>query len=139
MVEDYPCDAPFWNAKWPGLGEICKVLEVEPNLIDSYTPWDWSEPMCENRVKTPHTLCERCTRVLAKCAEYWSDPDKLDPTTAPSQQPHGKQTMYCNICNMYVKPTTFLDDEETCPYHQQVRQTEEGPVFMYDEFDQDGN
>ena len=33
---------------------------------------------------------------------------------------------------------TEWENEIVCPYHQRVRQTEEGPVFMYDEFNQDG-
>jgi len=44
---------------------------------------------------------------------------------------------YCNMCQMWVTPTDW-DGEKVCPYHQRTRQTEEGPVFMYDEFDQDG-
>ena len=78
---EYSCDAFFWNTKYPGLGQICKDLGVELVDIDCYTPWDYDEPMCENRVKTPHTMCERCTVVLARCNEYRNDPDKTDPTT----------------------------------------------------------
>ena len=55
------------------------------------------------------------------------------PFTKVSQQPHGNQTLYCNICQMYVKP-----DEDGCPYHQKVLQSEEGPYLKYDEFDQNG-
>ena len=139
MVEDYPCDAYFWNASYEGLGQICKDLGVEDNQIDPYVSWDFDEPMCQNRVEKDHTLCERCARVLAKCNEYRMDLDKMDPTTKPSQQPHGTQTMYCNQCQCYVAPTDFGDEKDVCPNHQRVYQSEEGPVFMYEEFDQDGN
>ena len=135
---EYPCDALFWNTWQDGLGQICKDLGVEHIDIDPYSPWPSDEPMCENRVKTPHTMCERCTVVLAKCSEYQMDPHKTDPTTKPSQQPHGKKTMWCNQCEMYVEPTDFGPEKDVCPYHQRVYQSEEGPVYMYDEFNQDG-
>ena len=135
---EYSCDAFFWNTWQQGLGQICKDLGVELVNIDPYVKWDFSEPMCENRVKTPHTMCERCTVVFARCNEYRNDPDKTDPTTKPSQQPHGTQTMYCNKCESYVAPITFGDETDLCPNHQRVYQSEEGPVFLYEEFDQDG-
>jgi len=61
----------------------------------------------------------------------------LEPWTKRSQQPHGDCTMYCNMCEMYVKPTKW-DGEDVCPYHQRTMMTEEGPVSMYEEFNQDG-
>lgn len=36
-----------------------------------------------------------------------------------------------------VESTTW-EGEQVCPWHQRIMQTEEGPVFMYDEFNQDG-
>ena len=59
------------------------------------------------------------------------------PFTKVSQQPHGNQTLYCNQCQMYVKPTKW-ENEDVCPYHQRVGTSEDGPYLMYDEFDQDG-
>ena len=135
---EYSCDAYFWNAWQQGLGQICKDLGVELVNIDPYVKWDFSEPMCENRVKTSHTMCERCTVVLARCNEYRNDPDKTDTTTKPSQQPHGTKTTYCNRCDMYMTPIDFGDEKGVCPNHQRVYQSEEGPVYLYEEFDQDG-
>ena len=135
----YYCDASFWNTPYPGLEEICHDLGVEDGSVDCYSRWDYNDVMCDNKVATEHTLCEKCTVVLAKCNEYRIDPVKMDPTTKPSQQPHGEQTLWCNQCEMYVAPTDFGPMKDICPYHQQVYQSEEGPVFMYDEFDQDGN
>ena len=71
-------------------------------------------------------------------AEMWSDVDDIDPTSRVSQQPHGKSTMYCNQCQAYVVPTSFGGEDDICPYHQRTYQGEEGTVFMYDEFNQDG-
>ena len=134
----YYCDASFWNTPYPGLGQICKDLGVEDGSVDCYSHWDYNDVMCDNKVNTEHSLCERCLIVLAMCSKYQMDPHKTDPTTKPSQQPHGKKTMWCNQCEMYVAPTDFGPMKDICPYHQQVYQSEEGPVFMYDEFDQDG-
>ncbi len=80
----------------------------------------------------------KCTDCGKSTFEMWSDVNDIDPTHRVSQQPHGKATMQCNICQMYVAPTMW-DGHEVCPYHQNTMQTEEGPVRMYDEFDQDGN
>ena len=60
------------------------------------------------------------------------------PFTKVSQQPHGNQTLYCNLCQMYVKPCSFDGEDELCPYHQRVGHGEEGSYLMYDEFNQDG-
>ena len=67
-----------------------------------------------------------------------SDVDDIDPTSRVSQQPHGMSTLYCNMCQAYVKPTSFGGEDELCPYHQRTYQGEEGTEFMYDEFNQDG-
>ena len=134
----YYCDASFWNTPYPGLPEICKELGVEDGSVDCYSHWDYNDVMCDNKVATQHTLCERCTVVLARCNKNYMDPTKMDPTTKPSQQPHGKQTMYCNKCQGYVEPITFGDEKDCCPNHQRVYQSEEGPVYLYEEFNQDG-
>ena len=96
--------------------------------------------MDEQKVIEPCIHCGDSVK-FAEGADEWS-PDKCAncgflPWTKVSQQPHGNQTMYCNRCQMYVKPDTF-HGEECCPYHQQVVDTEEGPDFYYDEMDQDG-
>jgi len=78
--------------------------------------------------------CPDCNKSLE---EMFLDADDIDPTERTSEQPHGGCTLYCNACQMYVKPARW-DGEEVCPYHQRVRQTEEGTVFMYEEFNQDG-
>ena len=44
---------------------------------------------------------------------------------------------YCNACGFETKFVRWFG-KMVCPYHQRVEQTSEGPVFMYDEFDQDG-
>ena len=79
--------------------------------------------------------CEDCGK---SGGDMWSDVDDIDPTTRVSRQPHGKSTMYCNQCQAYVCPTSFGGDDQVCPYHQCTYQGEEGTVFMYDEFNQDG-
>ena len=79
----------------------------------------------------------KCTTCNKLVSEMFSDPNDIDPTTKVSQQPHGQNTLHCNICEMYVKPTKW-EGEDVCPYHQRTMSTEEGPVLMYDEFDQDG-
>jgi len=81
------------------------------------------------------TRCPECNKSLQ---EMFLDEDDIDPTEKTSQQPHGGRTMYCNACQMYVKPTMW-DGEKVCPYHQRVRQTEDGQEFMYEEFNQDGD
>jgi len=67
-----------------------------------------------------------------------SDVDDICPTDRVSQQPHGSNTLYCNICQAYVTPTSFGGEYELCPNHQRTYQGEEGTVFMYEEFNQDG-
>lgn len=79
--------------------------------------------------------CGECSKTLE---QMFLDEDDIDPTEKTSQQPHGRATMYCNACQMYVKPTMW-DGEKVCPYHQRVRQTDEGQVFMYEEFNEDGD
>ncbi len=64
-----------------------------------------------------------------KCTCGW------EPYTKRSQQPHGKSTLYCNMCQFYVVPAS---DDGTCPYHQKYFDSEEGPYPRYDEFNQDG-
>ncbi len=44
---------------------------------------------------------------------------------------------HCNICGFATKRVEW-DGQMVCPYHQHMRQTEEGTVMMYDEFNQDG-
>jgi len=44
---------------------------------------------------------------------------------------------YCNICQ-FETDFVLWDGNLVCPYHQHSKQTEEGIVFMYDEFNQDG-
>lgn len=44
---------------------------------------------------------------------------------------------FCNICG-YETKWVMWDGRMVCPYHQHIRQTEEGSVLMYDEFNQDG-
>jgi len=79
--------------------------------------------------------CGECNKTLE---EMYLDEYDIDPTVKTSQQPHSGRTLYCNACQMYVKPTRW-DGEEVCPYHQRVRRTEEGTEFMYDEFNEDGD
>jgi len=69
---------------------------------------------------------------------WYDDTTQIDPTNKRSQQPHDDKTMYCNACEMYVKPTSFGGEKDLCPYHQRSYQSEEGIVMMYDEFNQDG-
>jgi len=59
------------------------------------------------------------------------------PFEKRSQQSHGESTLYCNACQMYVKPVGW-EGEQVCPYHQRVCHGEEGSYLMYDEFNQDG-
>jgi hypothetical protein len=44
--------------------------------------------------------------------------------------------VFCQIHG--TQEGTFWDGEWVCKWHQRVIQTEEGSVFMYDEFNQDG-
>lgn len=76
-------------------------------------------------------ICSGCNKTNL---DLRADPNEIDPSTKVSQQPHGNQTMYCNMCSMYVKP----DQDGDCPYHQKVMVGEEGPYLKYDEFNQDG-
>ena len=79
--------------------------------------------------------CEDCGK---SGADMYSDVNDIDPTCRVSRQPHGESTMYCNQCECYVKPTSFGGEDDVCPNHQRTYQSEEGTVFMYDEFNQDG-
>lgn len=79
--------------------------------------------------------CPTCGK---KQNDLRADLDDYDPLTKPSQQPHGDCTLYCNQCQMYVKPTSFNGENDICPYHQRVAYTEDGPEMMYDEFNEDG-
>jgi hypothetical protein len=107
----------------------CKAFEASQNrehelLVDLEKQiWDLKE--------------NGCTECGKSCIDMAMDPNDFDPTTKPSQQVRGENTMYCNSCQMYVKPTTW-QGEEVCPYHQRVHNGEEGPEFMYEEFNQDG-
>ena len=83
---------------------------------------------------------QKCSECGKTTQEMRDDVNDEDPTTRRSQQPMGKSTLYCNMCQMYVVPTSFGGETNICPYHQRVSRSEEGEVeFMYDEFDQDGN
>ena len=93
-------------------------------------------------INDPCIHCQSAVKFAKDAKPGWDQPLKcetcgFEPWTKVSQQPHGDQTMYCNKCQMYVKPDTF-HGQECCPYHQQVVDTEEGPDYYYDEMDQDG-
>lgn len=71
--------------------------------------------------------------------ENFINPNKIDPNTRLSQQPHGKQTLYCNRCQMYVEPCSFDGKDKLCPYHQRVAYDEDGATYrQYDEFNDEG-
>ena len=65
------------------------------------------------------------------------EPDPSDSFKESKKFDEHEGEIYCNMCQRWVKPTNWFG-ETVCPYHQRTHQTEEGPVFMYDEFDQDG-
>ena len=44
---------------------------------------------------------------------------------------------YCNQCGFETQRVDW-HGEQVCPYHQHIHYGEEGPEFMYDEFNQDG-
>lgn len=44
---------------------------------------------------------------------------------------------YCNICQREIVFVEW-DSRMVCPYHQHQKQTEEGIVQMYDEFNENG-
>jgi len=73
------------------------------------------------------SVCEKTTM------EMFDDLDDIDPTTRVSQQPHGKSTGYCNMCQGFT-----ARDGDGCVYHQKTLYSEEGAYLRYDEFDQDG-
>lgn len=87
------------------------------NMVDDegFPTWDY---------KTP---CPDCGKIKN---EIFEDPDDIDPTSRLSQQPHGKNTQYCNKCQMMIEPQTW-GGQTGCPYHQ--RTNEEGEQ-MWDEF-----
>jgi len=86
----------------------------------------------------PHVeiICDSCGKTTA---ELYDNLNWFSPMHKHSQQPHGQQTLYCNACNMFVKPTSFGGEDDLCPYHQRQATDEDGvPYQMYDEFNQDG-
>ena len=123
-------DARTSNCQHEALEDVVKTY------WDNY-PEGNSEAECEQRRQMPDDWELKCPTCGKQRADIQNDPNDLDPTSRTSQQPHGDCTMYCNMCQMYVKPTTW-DGEQVCPYHQRTMQTEEGPALMYDEFNQDG-
>ena len=92
----------------------------------------------EERVKkygnTRDVQCPDCNKSLN---DMYDDVNDINPNRKVSQQPHGKNTHYCNE-HGFVIPTSFGGEDELCPYHQRSHQSEEGTVMMYDEFNQDG-
>jgi len=60
-----------------------------------------------------------------------------NPYRGMSRNSTWKRTFNCHE-HGDVEPTKW-EGEEVCPYHQRTKMTEEGPVLMYEEFDQDGN
>lgn len=77
--------------------------------------------------------CPACRDIFENLEDF------NDHSCVSGQSPNmaSDKTMYCNSCQMYVKPTLWYG-EKVCPYHQRTMQTEDGVVFMYDEFNQDG-
>ncbi len=97
--------------------------------------------MDEQKMSDP---CIHCKRVVKFSEDNLDCPLKCEgcgflPWTRVSQQPHGKSTLFCNMCQMYVVPTSFGGETDICPYHQRISHSEDGETeFMYDEFNQDG-
>lgn len=97
--------------------------------------------MDEQKMNDP---CIHCNRDVKFAEDNQDRPLKcegcgFEPWTKVSQQPHGQSTLYCNMCQMYVKPTSFGGEDGICPYHQRSSVDEDGATYqMYDEFDQDG-
>ena len=88
--------------------------------------------------------CIHCNRsVIFEVPERMGNPKKCEcgyePLTRKSQQAHGKCTLYCNKCQMFVEPCSFGGQDDLCPYHQQSAVDEDGATYqMYDEMDQNG-
>jgi len=79
----------------------------------------------------------KCSDCGKSGGDMYDDVNDINPNRKVSQQPHGKNTHYCNE-HGFVIPTSFGGEDELCPYHQRTYQGEEGTVFMHDEFNQDG-
>jgi len=80
----------------------------------------------------------KCSDCGKTGSDMYDDVNDINPNRRVSQQPHGSSTLYCNMCQGYVIPTSFGGQNDICPYHQRSYQSEEGTVMMYDEFDQNG-
>ena len=80
----------------------------------------------------------KCSDCGKSGGDMASDLNDINPNRRVSQQPHGKSVLFCNLCDAYVIPTSFGGEDDICPYHQRTYEGEEGTVFMYDEFNQDG-
>ena len=95
------------------------------------------EAMCQadDEHDSTELKCDLCGKTGS---DMFDDLDDINPNRKVSQQPHGSSTLYCNICQRYVTPTSFGGENDICPYHQRSYQSEEGTVMMYDEFDQNG-
>ena len=63
----------------------------------------------------------------------------LLPEVRVSQQSHGKSTLYCHLCDMFVVPCSFDGQDGLCPYHQRQAVDEDGATyFQWDEFNAEG-
>ena len=58
----------------------------------------------------------KCNDCGKSGGDMHSDVGDICPTDRVSQQPHGSNTLYCNICQAYVTPTSFGGEDELCPY-----------------------
>ena len=90
------------------------------------------------RNTSTRTMLKPCFNCGKTADQLFENPAWINPLTKVSQQPHGHQILYCNMCEMYVKPTSFDGQNNLCPYHQRLGHSEEGDYLMYDEFNQDG-
>ena len=103
------------------------------NLVAVYDQWWEHLGDGDQSISEMDLVCPDCGK---RKGDMWDDPKDIDPTCKPSQQPRGDNTYSCNQ-HGYVKPTTW-QGESVCPYHQRVHHGEEGPEFLWDEFNQDG-
>tara|TARA_Y100001949_G_C15963086_1_gene320222 strand:+ start:1058 stop:1522 length:465 start_codon:yes stop_codon:yes gene_type:complete len=108
-----------YNNEWVTINKLFKIWGGDGS-IESGTSAYWK--------------CNDCGKTGS---EMYNDVNDIDPTTRVSQQPHGKRTHYCNLCNGMVEAIK-VNNEECCPYHQRTIHTSEGDTFLYDDMDQDG-
>jgi len=134
-------DSIIWSPDYGVFHEACEIMIGGKTVATLFQEWEEA-----NRDRP--TICDRIES-MSNDPAYRNVPIEAIEDMAMQDAPQNpykalmrfakNQTPQVHCGQHGDVDGTMWDGELVCPYHQRTKQSEEGPVLMYEEFDQDGN